>query len=630
METTATTTPPPSSSDEDISKFLLELHKELKDQQLGNAKQELTKYRQKNTSISANAVMNWIAPRIFQSPPASSLSQSQMEVVDEIDHDSYLQILLFMVQADPSTYLTVASSCIAHAALQISQDGTRPMVVSDTLRHVLVQQMTGSESAQVRTDATNTIISCTRKLGPSTVLLPAITEFVEDCWKKQLLPGNSSSNNKQQSSTIAVRCASSMVELWIALGDVAMVAGAGTSSSTSASDTVGAKELIVKMLEDESDPLVQLSILDLLEHLSTDLFKTPSATTSTSSSSGATSTTSAFAIRDWLVSPSIVQPLCKMCGVPPDVLSKDDPTEDEKMITAEDEPEAIIDPLLGGAALKLLSALCGIYHSMAAVTNNDTEQQGVHQHQQWLFRAFYRALHEFSSQHHESSSRTDEGERLALVQAISNFASSSNQAMQTIIDDPMTRDAWLSIHQVSKPKLQAAILVSVAMVLDPTLANARSAAPLTNNDNIPQQQQAKSINPTLTRNLYNMLGYVNTNNQSNAGTTNWLINTKARSPFSEVRRATYAVLSSVATTGPTGVMSLVQVDGGWRALQEFLLNRDVESDQDGRQARFEIVQSVFKNAPPGLLDASLMNKLSKHIEQGPHYVKPLPWDVAAE
>ena len=77
-------------------------------------------------------------------------------------------------------------------------------------------------------------------------------------------------------------------------------------------------------------------------------------------------------------------------------------------------------------------------------------------------------------------------------------------------------------------------------------------------------------------------------------------------------------------------MSLVQVDGGWRALQEFLLNRDVESDQDGRQARFEIVQSVFKNAPPGLLDASLMNKLSKHIEQGPHYVKPLQWDVAAE
>ena len=77
-------------------------------------------------------------------------------------------------------------------------------------------------------------------------------------------------------------------------------------------------------------------------------------------------------------------------------------------------------------------------------------------------------------------------------------------------------------------------------------------------------------------------------------------------------------------------MSLVQVDGGWRSLETFLLDRDVETSQDGRQARFEIVESVHRNAPQGLLDASLMLNLSKHIEQGPHYVKPLQWDVAAE
>ena len=85
----------------------------------------------------------------------------------------------------------------------------------------------------------------------------------------------------------------------------------------------------------------------------------------------------------------------------------------------------------------------------------------------------------------------------------------------------------------------------------------------------------------------------------------------------------------MASTGPTGVMSLIQIDGGWRSLEGFLLDREVEKSQDGRQARFEIALAVNKHAPEGLLDSSFVRNLSQHIEQGPHYMKPLKWDIAA-
>jgi hypothetical protein len=413
-----------------------------------------------------------------------------------------------------------------------------------------------------------------------------------------------------------------MAELWMAMGDVALTA------------SLTATEFLVQMLQDDSDPLVQLSILDLLEGMATRL-STPEAVAGGSSTYIQT--------RQWILSSTIVTPLCQLCGVTASSLENAmeiDQEGDSK------EEVGMIDPLLGGSALNLLSALCAIFHSMAVVDGSNEEQLENQQQYQWLLGAFYRALLQFVT----SSSYTDEAERLALVHAISNFCSSSSQALQMVLDNPQVRDAWLSIQQVSKPKLQAAILVSVAMVLNPSLVAARSFATSAEPYQPPQPVVASRtpttttttsaippsnvrsttrISPTAARNLYNMLGYVNTSRQSSASTTNWLLTTgsKALSPFPEVRIATYAILTAIATIGPTGVMLLAQADGGWMTLETFLLNRSVETSRDGRLARFELVAAVYRNAPPGLLSEVLLNKLKLHLEQGPHYVQSLTWDV---
>jgi hypothetical protein len=613
-----------SSREDMIASLVVEIHSAVQGNQLESAQQVLAQYHQStattttatSSASAALALMQWLAVRLFLPPNPSS------KVALETQEDASLQVILFLVQCQPQMYLTAASTAIVQRAVHLSLDGTQPMHISTLLRQVLVQQMTLSESAQVRTDATKTLIACTRKVGPTLVLIPAISELVQGCWTIQLENSTTASNtNKAQASTIAVRCASTMVELWMAMGDVALTA------------SLTATELLVQMLQDDSDPLVQLSILDLLEGMATRL-ATPEAVAGGSSTYIQT--------RQWMLSSTIVTPLCQLCGVTASSLENAmeiDQAGDSK------EEVGMIDPLLGGSALNLLSALCAIFHSMAVVDGSNEEQPENQQQYQWLLGAFYRALLQFVT----SSSFTDEAERLALVHAISNFCSASSQALQMVLDNPQVRDAWLSIQQVSKPKLQAAILVSVAMVLDPNLVVAGSFAtssesyqppqpvvasrttPTTTTSAIPHSnvRSTTRITPTAARNLYNMLGYVNTSSQSSASTTNWLLTTgrKALSPFPEVRIATYAILTAIATIGPTGVMLLAQADGGWTTLETFLLNRNVETSRDGRLARFELVAAVYRNAPPGLLSEVLLNKLKLHLQQGPHYVQPLTWDV---
>ena len=101
--------------------------------------------------------------------------------------------------------------------------------------------------------------------------------------------------------------------------------------------------------------------------------------------------------------------------------------------------------------------------------------------------------------------------------------------------------------------------------------------------------------------------------------------TLCRSPMLEVRLATYTLFSAVAKSGDiSGVQALLLTSG----FVEFLLER-TESNQDGRLAKFHLVQNVYQVAK-GLLSETLVQKFESHLQQGPHYVKPLSWDVAAE
>jgi hypothetical protein len=175
-ETSSTGT---SSREDMISSLVVEIHRAVQGNQPESAQQVLAQYHKStatattSSASAALALMQWLAVRLFLPPnPSSTLALETQE-------DASLQVILFLVQCQPQMYLTAASTAIVQRAVHLSLDGTQPMHISTLLRQVLVQQMTLSESAQVRTDATKALIACTRKIGPTLVLIPAISELVQ-------------------------------------------------------------------------------------------------------------------------------------------------------------------------------------------------------------------------------------------------------------------------------------------------------------------------------------------------------------------------------------------------------------------------------------------------------------------
>jgi hypothetical protein len=482
-----------------------------------------------SSNIHPQAMMDWLAPRLFE-----PLDEEQ-----DLNSAQALQVVGFLATLDP-TYLTAASKAVATAATHLTTS-PQPMQVSPELLVVLLNQLTMTGVVQVSTNSTKALVACARKLGPP-LLDPAIQGLV-DIWKAQL--NNDASRNKQHASTIAVRCASAMVDLLLALQDTVMLCMVKH----------GATDLFLHMLQDSSDPLVQISVLDLLEVLAQ---KTPVSSVSIETC-------------NWLQSPPVLEPILLLSGVS---------LSDDTMSDSTNE----IDPLLGGSALRLMSALCS--QSDESLT---------------LLPAFSKALHNFASQ---SRSEVD---RLHLVHAISSFAASSLDALKAVLDDPTTREAWLSLQHVAQPKLKAATLLSIAMVLDPSLDTHR-----------PPPHQ--SLESSLAITLYAQLGQAN---GADYNPTDWILKLCA-SPIPELRLASYTLLSAMAQAGVGGTQVLLSSV----AFLEFLFERN-ESTQDGRVAKFQVVQAVFTQVK-GMLSEVMVGKFEKHLEQGPHYVQTMHWDVAAE
>jgi hypothetical protein len=187
-----------------------------------------------------------------------------------------------------------------------------------------------------------------------------------------------------------------------------MSLGDGVMDSAKSS---GATHLLLQMITYEADPLLQMSALDLIERLAGTL---PMHRNRAS----------------WLCSEAVVDPLLHMAG------GKEEAGDP--------------DPILGGSALRTLSGICRLGQrdaSLFALGGKD------------VLVGFHRALHNFEG--------TGELDRLALVDAIASFASSSADALEIAMSDPMTRECWLSLS-VAQPKLKAVILNSVAMVIDPS------------------------------------------------------------------------------------------------------------------------------------------------------------------
>lgn len=313
----------------------------------------------------------------------------------------------------------------------------------------------------------------------------------------------------------------------------------------------GAMNLILELLGDENDVLLEMASLDIIEKMIT-IQPTHHERTR------------------WLFSKDVLLPLLEMAGG----------TEGAKP-----------DSVLSGPALRVVSQLCKLGHCDAGFSGLVED---------YLLKGFHQALHNFNA--------IGEVDRLAKIDAISSFAGASSDALNIVLDDPITREEWLSIS-VAQPKLKAAILHSIAMVLDPT-----SEADV-NGDTI----MALPPLSDSARNLYAMFGKINKDEPSK------LAIALAKSPLPEIRLGAYALMTAVAKL-PTGGQILF----GEPQFLDFFLTREGESTKEGREARYKLVETIQNSDVKGLLADDIVKRIEKYLQQGAYFVETVSWELATE
>jgi len=255
------------------------------------------------------------------------------------------------------------------------------------------------------------------------------------------------------------------------------------------------------------------------------------------------------------------------------------------------EGEGLPDPILGGTALRVVAALCKQGHRDRSLFDSGGNQ---------LISGFHRALHNFNV--------SGEVDRMAIIDAISSFASASPDALERVLSDPVTRNAWLSLS-VAQPKLKSVVLFSVSMVLDP------SDEVDSKGDFIPAPPPSNTVGLK----LFETWGQVNEDDPSS------LALSLAKSPLPETRLGAYALLKAVAKL-PTGCQVLLSSPG----LYEFLVSREVEKTKEGREAKYAIVEVIAESPAKGLLADDIVAQIEKYVKEGPHYVKPMQWELATD
>uniref|UniRef100_A0A7S0PU21 26S proteasome non-ATPase regulatory subunit 5 n=2 Tax=Asterionellopsis glacialis TaxID=33640 RepID=A0A7S0PU21_9STRA len=420
--------------------------------------------------------------------------------------------------------------------LNCASASDRSIVVSDQFLSILVAQLSGDD-VEVSSNAAEVITICCRRLGS-----PMSNRSIQAiCTAWQEVRGNISID-RSRNSTISVRCASAIV-------DIAVLEDANMEIAISSK----AMNQLLSMVTDASDPLLAMSSLDLVEQLAVSMPMHGNRAR-------------------WLFSAPLLNPLLQMAG-------GGCPDEDP-------------DPILGGSALRLLSALCRL-------GQRDSTLFGLGGSE--LLTGFYNALQKFDG--------SGELERLAFIDAVSSFASASPDALELVLNDPIVREGWLSLS-VAQPKLKSVVMKSVANVLDPP-AEIDASGDLTITSNIPTNAMALK--------LFSSVGLVNDRDATE------LILSLAKSTIEVLRFGAYSLLEAVARRG-TGSQMLLSHGGFF----EFLIHMEGETVKEGKEAKFKIIEAVMKSEARGLLADNIVTKLEKILDQGPFYIQTEKLDVMTE
>jgi len=535
--------------------LLVQISSQLSAQQFGNAtaSSDLKKTLRSLGSVSSPpSTVALIVPRLFLAPTASSPVSSE-NVADGLSLGSSdaLSVLGVLVSIEPDAYLKPVSRAVrAHVeslASNAAGVGQRPVEASDAVLGAVVAQLSGND-VEVSENAEATLTALSRLVGPP--LQDRAVRAVAVVWKDIATAAERGGpDEKRRASTVTVRCASAIVSMAL-LGDAAM------ESATSN----GADQLLMGMVSDPSDPLLQVSAIDLLERM---------ATTLPMYSNRAR----------WLFSHSVLHELLVLAG---------GGGHGEEKVAAQP------DPILGGPALHALSSLCRLGQRDPALFAMGGSE---------LLTGFHRSLHGFEEH------LNGELDKLAFVDAVSSFAAASPDAAACVLDDPVVRDGWMTMT-VAQPKLKSVVIHSVAMTIDPPVEKDSSG------DTI---MDAYTPSNALAMRLFNTLGNVNGHDPTE------LVLSSAKSPLVEIRLGAYELLRAIAKRG-TGAQILLSHEDFY----DFLLEREKETTKEGKEAKFEIVRAVLQSDARALLADSIVDALEKHIDQGAHYIKTQPWELATE
>jgi hypothetical protein len=229
-----------------------------------------------------------------------------------------------------------------------------------------------------------------------------------------------------------------------------------------------------------------------------------------------------------------------------------------------------------------------------------------------LLGSFQRALQMLEPQ--------GEIERLSYIYAVSSLvascATSTEDMSKSILQDTTLLNGWLSLlSRSSQPKLKSAVLSSLSQVIEPGMWREKEDACTRPSDYI-----------SLT--LYHALGEAN--NQKDP--TECLL-ASAKSPFVEERLGAYNVLRALASRGCcVRMLLLYKGDDGNSIFVEWLLNQDNESTNEGRQAKYNIVESLLSddNNLEGLISTKAFREMQLWRKRGSSHTTTVPWDLATE
>jgi hypothetical protein len=458
------------------------------------------------------------------------------QLLQEETSNAALLVVGALVQLDVQKYLLPIATSVRNRVSQPQQrqqqQQTNDLYVSDALLQVWMQQLTLTSQVAVHEQLLQALLECVKRLGPK-VLEPSMFQLVT-IWKEQQL----ASSNSKEASIVTVRCATVMMEHIDQLGDVAL----------HVCQAHGAMPLLVQMMESVSDPLLQLSVLDLFpEHL--------------------TASNLQVATKEWLTSTELAQPILHLLD----------------------------DPLLSGAAMSYLSLVCS-----APTTSSVDEDQ---------YETRLAPLRQALLQHiSELGPTTAEADRLQIVQALSCMAkANAPRSVSLILQTPSVRLAWWDMRRISSPKLQAAILSSIAQVLAAAKSNDKSMDGLQ---------------------LYSLLAQDNGYPEST--TTAWMYTKYVRSPMPELRIASYAIWTAVASlSGGTTTLTTSLDFTQWLLQEDDGRQQRREATSDARVAKYELLKTIAQHSQ-GFLAKELETKLDKLLKLGPHGMNPMQWDVAVE